>query len=45
MSNKMIELVKIDIKINITDALIKVITLDSFRRHCAIMQDVKGKHR
>lgn len=42
--DKRIELVKIDDKIVPTDALIKVITLEIFRRHCATMQVLHGKH-
>lgn len=38
VSNKMIELVKIDGKLNPADALTKVITLKIFRRNCATMQ-------
>ena len=38
VSDKMLELVKIDGKLNPADALTKVIPLESFLRHCAKMQ-------
>ncbi|OAE35430.1 hypothetical protein AXG93_2587s1450 [Marchantia polymorpha subsp. ruderalis] len=41
---KTIKLVKIDGKLNPADPLIKVIPLESFRRHCATMQVVHGEH-
>lgn len=40
MFDKMIELVTIDDKLNWADALIKVISLESFKWHYAIMQVV-----
>lgn len=44
VSDKTIELVKIDGKLNPADALTKVIPLESFRRHCATMQVVHREH-
>ncbi|OAE22091.1 hypothetical protein AXG93_1175s1000 [Marchantia polymorpha subsp. ruderalis] len=44
MSDKTIELVKIDSKLNPTDALTKVVPLENFTRHCATMQVVHGEH-
>lgn len=41
--DKKIELVKINGELNPTDALTKVIPLESFRRHCATMQVVHGE--
>lgn len=44
VSGKTIELVKIDGKFNPTNALTKVIHLESFRQQCVIMQVVHKKH-
>lgn len=44
VSDKTIELVKIDGKLNPADALTKVIPLESFKRHCATMQVVHREH-
>lgn len=43
--DKIIELVKIDSKFNLTNALIKVITCESFKQHRTIMQILHEKHR
>ena len=38
VSDKMIEIVKIDGKLNPVDAFTKVIPLESFQRHCVKLQ-------
>lgn len=42
--DKMVELVKINGKLNPADALTKVIPLESFWRHCATMQVLYREH-
>ncbi|OAE29640.1 hypothetical protein AXG93_1762s1210 [Marchantia polymorpha subsp. ruderalis] len=44
MSDKTIELITINYKLNLGDALIKVILLENFKRHYATMQVVHGEH-
>lgn len=44
VSDKTIEVVKIDGKLNPADALTKVIPLKSSRLQCATMQNVHGEH-
>lgn len=41
----MIELIKTNDKLNLADALTKVITLGSFKQHYATMQIMRGEHR
>ena len=45
VSDNMLELVKIDGKLNPADALTKVIPLESFSRHCAKVQVVHDEHK
>ena len=44
ISDKMIELVKINGQLNPADALTKVIPLETFKRHCVTMQVLQKEH-
>lgn len=45
LSGKNIKLIKIDGKLNLANALTKVIPIEIFRLHCTTIQVLHGEHR